>query len=255
MSPNPAFTVAFSSACRARQVITENQANGKRLTQRLLLVTYRDDDGESSALAKTPNRALSFARSVPLPPSPAILANQIDAHTTTVRTSISNYISNSPLPSTLDSVRSFLSTVTGIELLTLGVEVYGLRSEVLPFHYLTTFPAIPALGTSEFPIKAPAFFALLTTAFWGPVGLWLLTSVFLPLLAGWFINLKGESGYDAVSFNVMKAIAAWVVYVREGGPSASTRVVERGVPGGSVGLLVGAGVGALAGLYEAVLRK
>lgn len=114
---------------------------------------------------------------------------------------------------------------------------------------------MPALGTPEFPLKVPDFFALLTTAFWGPFGLWVLTSIFLPLLGGWFINLKGEGGYDAVSFNAVKAIAAWVVYVRGGGPNPSTRVVERGVPGGSTGMLVGAGAGALAGLYEAVLRK
>lgn len=184
-----------------------------------------------------------------------MLANQIDAHTTSFRTSASDYISSSPLPATLQNVRSKLSTVTGIELLTLFVEAWGLRYQVLPLRYLTTLPAVPALGTSEIPLKVPDFFALLTTAFWGPFGLWLLTSIFLPLLGGWFINLKGEGGYDAVSFNAVKAITAWVVYVRGGGPSASTRVVERGVPGGSVGMLVGAGVGALAGMYEAVLRK
>lgn len=65
----------------------------------------------------------------------------------------------------------------------------------------------------------------------------------------------GGGGFDAVSFNVVKGIAAWVVYARGGGPRESARVVERGVPGGSVGMLVGAGVGILAGLYEAVLRK
>ena len=81
------------------------------------------------------------------------------------------------------------------------------------------------------------------------------TSVLLPLLGAWFVNLRGEGGYDAVSFNTVKAIAAWVVYVRGGVSGASARVVERGVPGGSVGMLVGAGVGALAGFYEAVLRK
>lgn len=92
-------------------------------------------------------------------------------------------------------------------------------------------------------------------AFWGPVGLWVITSVVLPLLGGWFVNLKGEGGYDAVSFNTVKAVAAWVVYVRGGGPVESRRVVESGVPGGSVGMLVGAGVGTLAGVYEAVLRR
>lgn len=148
-----------------------------------------------------------------------------------------------------------MSTVTGIELLTLFVEAWGLRYEVLPLRYLTTVPAVPALGmTSDIAVKVPDFFALLTMAFWGPFGLWLCTSVVLPLLGGWFINLKGNGGYDAVSFNAVKAITAWVIYVRGGGPSASTQIVEKGVPGGSVGMLVGAGVGTLAGIYEAVLR-
>ena len=126
---------------------------------------------------------------------------------------------------------------------------------MLPLRYLTTVPAVPALGTGPLAVRVPDFFALLTGAFWGPVALWVLTSVLAPLLGAWFVNLRGEGGYDAVSFNAVKAIAAWVVYVRGGGPAPSTGVVERGVPGGSVGMLVGAGVGALAGLYEAVLRK
>ncbi|CAF9936209.1 hypothetical protein IMSHALPRED_010498 [Imshaugia aleurites] len=212
-------------------------------------------EADSTALTKTPNRALSFARSVPLPTSPSVLANQIDAHASSVRASISTYLSSSRLPSLLDRVRQNLSTVPSIQLLTLFIEAWGLRQQVLPLRYLTTIPAVPALGTPDLPLKVPDFFALLTTAFWGPFGLWVLTSVFLPLLGGWFVNLKGEGGYDAVSFNAVKAIAAWVVYVRGGGPSASTRVVEKGVPGGGVGMLVGAGVGALAGVYEAVLRK
>lgn len=145
------------------------------------------------------------------------------------------------------------------------VESWGLRSEILPLRYLATVPAFPALGTPDLPLKVPDFFALLTGAFWGPFALWLFTSVLAPLVGGWLVNLKGSSsgpgegedggGFDAVSFNVVKGIAAWVVYARGGGPRESARVVERGVPGGSTGMLVGAGVGVLAGLYEAVLRK
>lgn len=127
---------------------------------------------------------------------------------------------------------------------------------MLPLRYLTTLPAVPALGlTTEFAIKIPDLFALLTLAFWGPVGLWFLTSIALPLLGGWFINLKGEGGYDAVSFNAVKALVSWVVYVRNGVSGPSKAVVEKGVPGGSAGMLIGAGIGGLAGLYEAVLRR
>ncbi len=209
----------------------------------------------STALTKrTPARALSIAQRVPLPPSPAVLASQIDAQTSSMRTSISEYISASPIPGTLDAVRSNLSTVTSIELLALFVEAVGLRGEVLPLRYLTTIPAIPAIGTNELSIKIPNFFALLTMAFWGPVGLWVITSIALPLIGAYFINLKGE-GYDALSFNATKALIAWVVYVRNGMKVESKAVVEQGVPGGSTGMFIGAGIGGLAALYEAVLKR
>lgn len=172
-----------------------------------------------------------------------------------MRNTLSNYITTSRLPSTLERVRTSLSTVTSIELLTLFIEAYGLRAQVLPLRYLTTFPAIPALGLGEFAIKIPDLFALLTVAFWGPFGLWFVTSIALPLLGGWFVNLKGEGGYDAVSFNAVKALVAWIVYVRGGVGGESREVVERGVPGAGAGMLIGAGVGGLAGLYEAVLKK
>ncbi|KAL6719751.1 hypothetical protein ACLMJK_001672 [Lecanora helva] len=208
-----------------------------------------------SLATRTPSRTLTVARNVPLPPSPAVLVNQIDATTSSLRTSVTSYISSSRLPGTLEGTRAYLSTVTSIELLTLFVEAWGLRAQVLPMKYLTNVPAIPALGTGEIAIKAPDFFQLLTMAFWGPVSLWMVTSIALPLLGGWFINLKGDRGYDAVSFNMVKALAAWIVYLRAGVGGESREIVEMGVPGGTVGMLVGAGVGGLAGLYEAVLKK
>ena len=98
---------------------------------------------------------------------------------------------------------------------------------------------------------------MLTLGFWGPVGLWMLTSIALPLMGAWFINLtEGARPYDPLSFNVVKGLVAWVVYVRGGiGGGESTAVVDRAVPGGSQGLLVGAGIGVLASIYEAVQRK
>lgn len=115
---------------------------------------------------------------------------------------------------------------------------------------------MPALGTGDIPIKIPDLFAALTLGFWGPVALWVLTSIALPLLAAWFVNLtEGAKIYDPLSFNVAKALLAWIVYVKGGISGQSREVVQRGVPGGAQGLLVAAGIGALASLYEAVLRK
>ena len=100
-------------------------------------------------------------------------------------------------------------------------------------------------------------------AFWGPVGLWVGTSILVPLVGAWLVNFqrRGEGEreegkrYDALSFGVVKAIVAWVVYVREGVQAESVGVVSRGVPGGAAGLLVGAAVGGGAAVWEAVLRR
>lgn len=208
-----------------------------------------------TTLQKTPSRALALARSVPLPPSPAVLADRIEAQTVSLRASLSQYMDPAPLRTTAEYLRYYLSSVNSIELLTLFIEFWGLRAEILPARYLTTIPAVPALSTPDQAILIPDLFALLTGAFWGPFVLWVITSVALPLLGGWLVNLNGDGGVDAVSFNVMKALVAWIVYARGGVGGESRQVVERGVPGGTVGMLVGAGVGGLAGVWEGVLRK
>lgn len=185
-----------------------------------------------------------------------MLVDRIESQTISLRSSVSTYIASSPLPSTLHSVRTTLSSVISIELLALSIEAWGLRSQVLPLRYLTTIPAMPALGTGEVPIKIPDLFATLTLGFWGPVALWVLTSIALPLLAAWFVNLtEGGKSYDPLSFNVAKGLLAWIVYVKGGISGESREVVQRGVPGGAQGLLVAAGIGVLASVYEAVLRK
>ena len=219
-------------------------------------IHHSDDTDLTTALTqRTPAKALSLARRVPLPASPAVIANKIDAQTSSMRASMSKYIRGSRFPQYAASARSSLSSVTSIEVLTIFIEAWGIRSQVLPLRYLATIPEIPALGINAIHIRAPDLFALLTTAFWGPLGLWMLTSILLPLLGGWLINLKGDGGYDSVSFNAVKAIGAWIVYAQKGVSGDSARTVEKGVPGGSAGMLIGAGLGGLAGLYEAVLKK
>lgn len=122
--------------------------------------------------------------------------------------------------------------------------------------YLTTVPAMPVLGISAFALKIPDLFALLTLGFWGPVGLWLATSVGAPLMGAWVFNLThGVREYDPVSFNVVKGLVAWIVYVKGGVSGESKGVVEEGVPGGAVGMMVGAGVGVFVSIYEVLLRK
>ncbi len=65
---------------------------------------------------------------------------------------------------------------------------------------------------------------------------------------------------DPLTFNATKALVTWLVY------SQGTRLwglfgdgtvqrVNSALPGGHRGVMIGAGLGALASLYEAVLKK
>ena len=109
-------------------------------------------------------------------------------------------------------------------------------------------------------------------SFWAPVTLWLVTGVVLPLAGAYFFNLtrraaaaaaaRGRRGgglVDPLAFNVARALLAWLVYAKgvTGGWASPVSVgrVEGSVPGGWRGMCVGAGVGGLMSVYEAVLRK
>ncbi|KAL8993826.1 MAG: hypothetical protein Q9169_006054 [Polycauliona sp. 2 TL-2023] len=222
-----------------------------------LPLTTTSPTSPRTPFASTP---FSLARQLALPASPAQLADRIEESTTTLTTSFTNVYTTSAIPSTLSSLRSKLSTVTSIQLLTLSLEAFGLFRQIIPLKYLTTIPAIPALGLSDpTALKLPDLFALLTSAFWLPFALWMMTSVLLPVAGAWFMNLRStrdeEGGFDPVAFGVVKGLVAWIVYVKGGVEGESKGVVEGSVPGGSVGMLVGAGVSVLGGFYDAVLRK
>ncbi|KAI4206669.1 MAG: hypothetical protein LQ346_000961 [Caloplaca aetnensis] len=225
-----------------------------------------ETEPSSHALATTtphtpPSSTLSLARRLPLPASPSLLADRIEAQTTSLTTSASTLYTTSPIPSTLYNMRSYLSSTTSIQLLILAIEAFGLFSRVVPLKYLTTIPAIPAIGIAhETAVRLPDMFALLTSDFWGPVGLWLATNILVPAMGAWFLNLRAleegnGDGYDPVAFGVVKGLLGWIVYVRRGVGGESRGVVEDSVPGGGVGMLVGAGIAVLGGMYEAVLRK
>ncbi|KAL8718008.1 MAG: hypothetical protein Q9225_004810 [Loekoesia sp. 1 TL-2023] len=222
-----------------------------------------DNDAQLALTTTTPHTppssTLSLARRLPLPASPSLLADRIEEQTTSLTNSASTLYTSSPIPTTLYNLRARLSSVTSIQLLILAIEAFGLFRHVVPLKYLTTIPAIPALGIhSETALRLPDLFALLTVQFWGPFGLWVGTSILLPAMGAWFLNLRAQAeggGYDPVAFGVVKGLVGWIVYVRGGVGGDSTGVVEGSVPGGSVGMMIGAGVAVLGGLYEAVLRK
>ena len=192
-----------------------------------------------------------------------------------MRSNISDKLSTLGIAEKTDRLRDMLSSTPAIETLALLVELNGLRQTILPTKYLAMIPASQTLRTPEIPAKVPDLFALLKPEFWVLFPLWLLTSVLLPLTASYFFNLslKAKHGqvknskhiqsaqqFDPLTYNIAKALVAWLVYGQ--GMTFfgfheidSIWKLETAIPGGRQGIFVGAGIGALTSIYEAVLRK
>ncbi|KAI9838808.1 MAG: hypothetical protein M1837_002301 [Sclerophora amabilis] len=236
-----------------------------------------DTTSRITALAtRTPRANLALARSVPLPPSPAVVADAIDRRTAVLRSKVSGAWDDSGVTKKIEDVRESLSTVLSIEALALAIEATGLRSEILPLRYAFTLPPLPVLGTSALPVSLPDLFLLVTSSFWSPFILWASTSLAVPLIFAYFFNLtlKAKPGhvttrshssnpghvFDPLTFNIAKALVAFLVYsedVKFGGLVGydSVERIRGSVPGGADGILVGAGIGGLVSIYEAVLKK
>lgn len=236
-----------------------------------------ESNGASSALVQTPGRALSLASRIPLPATPADVANAVDRSAVAVRTRVVSLYKESGFTEATNATRESLSTVTSVLFAINAFELYFLRPEVLADRYAFTIPAISFLHTNDYPVFVPDVFLLLTTSFWSPALLWAFTSVILPSLAGYFINLTAGSAQqhgrvtrrnapslehtvDPLTFSIVKAVISFVVYgqgVTFGGwfnPQSIERI-NGAVYGGYKGVLVGAAISGVFSVYDAILKK
>ncbi|KAI1845178.1 hypothetical protein JX266_008725 [Neoarthrinium moseri] len=231
--------------------------------------------GTSTALVQTPGRALSLASRIPLPATPADVANAVDRGTQVVKTRVASIYQESGITEATHATRESLSTVTSILFVISAFELWFLRPEVLPDRYAFTIPAISFLGTNDYPVLVPDLFLLLTSSFWSPTLLWLFTSTLLPTAVGYFFNLSvaHQSGrrtrasqqspeyvVDPLTFSIVKALISFVVYgqkVTFGGwiDEESIARISSAVYGGYKGILVGTAITGLTSIYDAVLRK
>jgi hypothetical protein len=204
-----------------------------------------------------------------------VIVEKIDRQTAKVRSDIAKAWTKSGIVEKTDSFRDRVSATVTIESLAILVELYGLRSEILPSKALAVIPAMKALNTPDIPVMVFDLFVLLSSDFWVPFTLWLTSSVLLPMLFSYIFNLslKAKHGgirhsrhvppaaqYDPMSYNISKALITWLLYdqgVRLGGlvNSEALAKIEVALPGGHHGLFVGAGIGILLSLYEAILKK
>lgn len=223
----------------------------------------------------TPGRALSLARRIPLPASPADVARVVDERTVALRERVVTLYEDSGVKEVAYNTRDSLSTVTSILFCINAFELYHLRKEILSDRYAFTIPAISALGTSDYPVEVPDMFLLLTSSFWNPALLWAFTSVVVPAFFGFYFNLSAahsqpgrgrrsssqpENVVDPLTFSIAKAVITYVVYqqgVTFGGWVDQTSVarINSAVYGGWKGVIVGAAITGIASFYDAVLRK
>ncbi|OTA95035.1 hypothetical protein M434DRAFT_231019 [Hypoxylon sp. CO27-5] len=232
----------------------------------------------STAVARTPGRALSLASRIPLPATPADVAEAVDRSTVAVRTRVVSLYRESGITEVTHATRESLSTVTSVLFAISAFELYFLRPEILADRYAFTIPAISFLGTKDFPVFVPDMFLLLTSSFWSPALLWAFTSAILPSIAGYFINLSINSPHhgrvtrrssfhaqdavvvDPLSFSIAKALISYVVYgegITFGGWIDETSIarINTAIYGGYKGILVGTAITGILSIYDAVLKK
>ncbi|ORY68770.1 uncharacterized protein BCR38DRAFT_507955 [Pseudomassariella vexata] len=251
----------------------------RRTTRAIEDIVAPESDDEtpestSTAVARTPGRALSLAQRIPLPATPADVANAVDRSTVAVRNRVATLYKESGITEATHATRESLSTVTSVLFIVSAFELYFLRHEVLPDRYAFTIPAINFLGTKDYPVMIPDLFLLLTSSFWSPALLWSFTSSVLPSVVGYFLNLtigtqppgrktRGTTpayNVDPLTFSIVKALISFVVYGQKatfGGwiDDESIARVNGAVYGGYKGILVGTAISGLMSIYGAVLRN
>ncbi|KAK0720775.1 hypothetical protein B0H67DRAFT_202561 [Lasiosphaeris hirsuta] len=283
---DPRLVNYFASRARTagspvKREAPELKVSKRRATKAAEEIASVDTDEEptsaSTALVRTPGRALSLASRIPLPATPADVASAVDRGTVALRARAASLYQESGITEATAATRESLSTVTSVLFTVAAFELWALRPELLPNRYAFTIPALALLGTAERVVHLPDMFALLTAAFWAPALTWALTSLVLPSLFGYFFNLSAanhqttsrgrpragqapEYVVDPLTFSIVKALATYVVYaqgVTLGGwidPAAVARI-NGALYSGWKGVLVGTAVSGITAVYDAVLKK
>ncbi|RMY67394.1 hypothetical protein D0862_15092 [Hortaea werneckii] len=285
-SEDPALSSPAPVVSPTAQLIPQQSTSSKRRTP--ATTTTRS----SSLLSPT-----TTTQQPRLPASPADVANFAEYETSQLYAGLADFYTLTGLPRTLDALRESCSSLSGIQGFFMLLETFALHRVVLPWvdsgvdlplpfvpEFLTTSTNHGGLGflPRKLQLSYPDLFQLLSAHFWLPTLLWSTTSLLLPALAAYFFNLtlrpvhhrrasaSGSGGvsvtvarytFDPLMFNVVKAIATWMVYSRGVGTGRwlldpeVVGTVEGAMWGGYQGVLVGCYVCVLAAVYEAVLRK
>lgn len=236
--------------------------------------------GSRRLSTRTPKniRIIQETGKVPLPPSPAIVADAIESHTNAIKDNAMKAVERISIQEKATGLRDRLSNVVSVNAVTLTYEAAFLLYRLIPFVYLVKIPAFQAINTAPHSVLLPDLFVLLTADFWGPFLTWLTTAILVPLGNAYFFNLTATAanvarskpydptistapeGYktDPLTFAVTKALVAYLVHYKGfdfmgllGGESL--KIVEAGV--GRETQIIGAGIAGLAAVWESILRR
>jgi hypothetical protein len=196
------------------------------------------------------------------------VSRALNAQTTWAKRQYTQIVKKSGVKKSFPLLRQEFSRVETIQLLTLIFEALGLREQTFPLRW-TVIPGNKALYNKQTAILYPNFALLLSSDFWAPTTLWLLTSLFIPLVSGYIFNLTYTNPrpktrrsqplreVDPLTFSIVKGLLAYLVY----SPAASFNfwgafapetvgAVHDGIWGHYVTLLIGSGIGILTALYD-----
>ncbi|CUS09122.1 unnamed protein product [Tuber aestivum] len=235
--------------------------------------------GSRSLSTRTPRsvRSLREAAQVPLPPTPAAIADAIESGTNAIRESAKKAVEKVAIQDKAISLRDRLSNVVSVNAVSLAYEAIILLSHLIPFTYTAKIPTIPLIENSPKLFLLPDLFVLLTAGFWGPFATWLATAIFIPLANAYFFNLTAtaaatarsssdsvmyrsaeEYKADPLAFAVTKALIAYLVHYKGLEFMGLFNPRNLAIVGGSVGRetqLIGAAIAGLAALWESILKR
>jgi hypothetical protein len=169
-----------------------------------------------------------------------------------------------------EAARETLSTAYAVEALIVLFEAFCLRREVLGDRHAFTIPGVSALGLRAQAVAVPDMFLVLTSSFWGPALLWLMTSVLVPVAAAYLFNFSGSTGrngrmrfatqFDPMTFAVAKGLITYAVYIQDytfGGLVDLENVarLNSAMYGGPGSVLIGSAVAALVTMWEALAKN
>ncbi|KAF2817055.1 uncharacterized protein BDZ99DRAFT_484083 [Mytilinidion resinicola] len=251
--------------------------------------SQEDSTPQKALTTRTPRTVSRITSAIDIPASPSQLANVAEQAGTAIDKKARDLwkFQKSRTEGVAEFLRENFSSVVAVQSFVLIVEAAGLQYNTLEWAHPKT-PAIASLGLQSREFPFPNLWLLLTSDFWAPATLWSLTSILFPLVASYFVNLTLRSNTqhktnkktytaDPLTFNIVKALLAYTIYplvtvakvqgippvpvaeyvVPAWGPFSSDTVttISKSVPGGPAGLLIGAGVGVLAAIYDAALKK